>query len=83
MLAEVDKLNRREVTVVYVTHHVEEIVPLFTHVALIREGRLAGAGPKKEVLTREMMLAAYELPVEIEWEEERPWIKIKRGGISI
>ncbi|WP_025692401.1 ABC transporter ATP-binding protein [Paenibacillus zanthoxyli] len=80
MLAEVDKLNRREVTVVYVTHHVEEIVPLFTHVALIREGRLAGAGPKKEVLTGELMHAAYELPVEIEWEEERPWIKIKRGG---
>ncbi|AIQ64303.1 molybdenum ABC transporter ATP-binding protein [Paenibacillus stellifer] len=83
MLAEVDKLNRRNVTVVYVTHHVEEIVPLFTHVALIRAGKLAGAGPKREVLNNELMLAAYELPVDIEWEDERPWIKIKRRGLSI
>ncbi|MNP81013.1 putative ABC transporter ATP-binding protein YlmA [compost metagenome] len=78
-----DKLNRRNVTVVYVTHHVEEIVPLFTHVALIRAGKLAGAGPKREVLNSELMLAAYELPVDIEWEDERPWIKIKRRGLSI
>lgn len=83
MLAEVDKLNRRNVTVVYVTHHVEEIVPIFTHVALIRAGKLAGAGPKREVLNSELMLAAYELPVDIEWEDERPWIKIKRRGLSI
>ena len=41
MLAEIDKLRQRNVSVVYVTHHVEEIVPLFTHVALIREGKLA------------------------------------------
>lgn len=80
MLAEVDKLKRRNVMVVYVTHHVEEIVPLFTHVALIHGGQLAGAGRKEEVLTKEMLQAVYDLPVEVEWQDERPWIKIKAGG---
>ena len=45
MLAEIDRLRQRNITVVYVTHHVEEIVPLFTHVALIRDGRIARQAP--------------------------------------
>lgn len=80
MLAEVDKLKQRNVSVVYVTHHVEEIVPLFTHVALIRDGKLAGSGPKEEVLTKEMILATFDIPVAVEWDNGRPWIKIRPGG---
>ncbi|MEK5237763.1 ATP-binding cassette domain-containing protein [Paenibacillus sp. FSL L8-0470] len=80
MLAEIDKLKQRDVSVVYVTHHVEEIVPLFTHVALIRDGKLAGSGPKEEVLTKEMILATFDIPVEVEWDSGRPWIKIRPGG---
>lgn len=80
MLAEVDKLRQRNVSVVYVTHHVEEIVPLFTHVALIRGGKLAGAGPKAEILTKEMILTTYDIPVDVEWDSGRPWIKIRPGG---
>ncbi|AIQ53078.1 ABC transporter ATP-binding protein [Paenibacillus sp. FSL R7-0331] len=80
MLAEIDKLKQRNVSVVYVTHHVEEIVPLFTHVALIRDGKLAGSGPKEQVLTKEMILATFDIPVNVEWDGGRPWIKIRPGG---
>jgi iron complex transport system ATP-binding protein len=83
MLAEIDKLRQRNVAVVYVTHHVEEIVPLFTHVALIRDGKLAGAGPKEEVLTGEMLLDTFDVPVDVEWDSGRPWIKIRPGGTVI
>ncbi|OAB44533.1 ABC transporter ATP-binding protein [Paenibacillus glacialis] len=80
MLIEVDRLRQRDITVVYVTHHVEEIVPLFTHVALIKDGRLAGAGPKEQVLNKEMIMRTYEIPVELEWDGGRPWIKVTSGG---
>jgi len=83
MLAEVDRLRKRNVAVVYVTHHVEEIVPLFTHVALIRDGKLAGSGRKEDVLTKEMLMAAYDIPIDVEWDEGRPWIKIRSGGLTI
>lgn len=83
MLYEINKLGEQKVAVVYVTHHVEEIVPLFTHVALIRGGKLAGAGPKEEVLTQEMLMDTFGLPVAVEWEHGRPWIKIRPGGSSI
>jgi iron complex transport system ATP-binding protein len=36
--------------VVLVTHHVEEIVPGFTHALLLREGRVIGNGPLRETL---------------------------------
>ncbi|AOZ91114.1 ABC transporter ATP-binding protein [Paenibacillus crassostreae] len=80
MLIEVDRLRQRDITVVYVTHHVEEIVPLFTHVALIKDGKLAGAGPKELVLNKEMIMRTYEIPVELEWDGGRPWIKVTSGG---
>ncbi len=60
---------------VYVTHHLEEIIPAFTHVALIENGQLVAAGPKKEVLTPDLLKRAYDLEVDIEWSHGRPWVK--------
>nr|WP_145401819.1 ATP-binding cassette domain-containing protein [Paenibacillus xylanexedens] len=80
MLIEIDRLRQRNMTVVYVTHHVEEIVPLFTHVALVRDGRIAAAGPKHEVLTEETIKHTYDIPVDIQWHEGRPWIRVRSGG---
>lgn len=36
---------------VLVTHHVEEIVPAFTHALLLRRGQVVAAGPRRAVLT--------------------------------
>ncbi|MEK3823839.1 MULTISPECIES: ABC transporter ATP-binding protein [Paenibacillus] len=80
MLIEIDRLRQRNMTVVYVTHHVEEIVPLFTHVALIRDGRIDAAGPKHEILTEDTIKHTYDIPVEIQWHEDRPWIHVRSGG---
>jgi iron complex transport system ATP-binding protein len=48
-----EKLARRPgaPTLVLVTHHVEEIAPLFTHVLMLHQGRVLAAGPKEDVLT--------------------------------
>lgn len=80
MLIEIDRLRQRNMTVVYVTHHVEEIVPLFTHVALIRDGRIAAAGSKHEILTEDTIKHTYDIPVEVQWHEDRPWIRVRSGG---
>lgn len=49
----VEKLARRPraPTLVLVTHHVEEIMPSFTHTLLLRAGQVLAAGPRTEVLT--------------------------------
>lgn len=68
-------VGSRSCTMVYVTHHLEEIVPVFTHVALMEEGKLLAAGPKHEVLTGDLLSRAYGLPVEIDWANGRPWVR--------
>ena len=44
---------------VLVTHHVEEIPPGFTHVLLLRGGRVSAAGPLEQVLTAEALVPAH------------------------
>jgi iron complex transport system ATP-binding protein len=48
---------------VLVSHHVEEIPPGFTHVLLLRGGRVVAAGPIEEVLTQEHLAQTFEMPL--------------------
>lgn len=75
-LRDVNELSKQDITVVYVTHHIEEIIPLFTHVAIIEEGEIIAAGPKNEVLTPENIRKAFDVNIELEWYQDRPWIKV-------
>jgi iron complex transport system ATP-binding protein len=46
-------------TLVLVTHHVEEIIPLFTHVLLLRGGKTLAAGPREAVLNSAHLSATF------------------------
>ena len=48
---------------VMVTHHVEEIPVGFTHVLLLRDGRVVAAGPLAEALTAENLTEAFGVPI--------------------
>jgi iron complex transport system ATP-binding protein len=70
------RLSSNKLSMLYVTHHIEEIIPLFTHVALMSEGRIITSGPKREVLTSEWLETAYDVPLTVEWRRDRPWIQV-------
>ncbi|MFK7695337.1 ABC transporter ATP-binding protein [Paenibacillus sp. HJGM_3] len=76
LLHSINDLGRREMTMMYVTHHIEEIVPAFSHIALIGQGRVLAQGEKKRVLTPELLQSAYDVSVTIEWVNDRPWIRV-------
>lgn len=44
---------------VLVTHHVEEIPPAFTHVLLLRDGKVMTSGPVEEALNSESLSACF------------------------
>lgn len=50
---------------VLVTHHVEEILPLFTHGLLLSRGRRLAAGPLPRVLTSALLSQAFETPLRL------------------
>jgi iron complex transport system ATP-binding protein len=61
-LAFVAGLARRRArgpALVLVTHHVEEIIPAFTRVLLLRRGRVLAAGPRRQVLTSANLSAVF------------------------
>ncbi|MGE7903382.1 ABC transporter ATP-binding protein [Peribacillus sp. NPDC094092] len=64
-------------TILYVTHHIEEIVPSITHAMLINAGNVMDKGEKRDVLTESLLEKTFRVPVKVEWENERPWIRIK------
>jgi iron complex transport system ATP-binding protein len=49
----------RAPSLVLVTHHVEEIMPAFTHALMLREGRVHAAGPREKVLTSANLSATF------------------------
>ena len=59
-------IARRGVTILLVTHHVDEIIPELERVILLRRGRVAFDGPKREVLTAARLGAVFESPVSVE-----------------
>lgn len=63
-------------TVVLATHHVEEILPGFTHVLVLRQGEVLAAGPRREVLRSATLEAAFGVPVELSQHEERYQLRV-------
>lgn len=50
---------------VLVTHHVEEIVPIFSHVLMLKAGRVLAKGERRRVLTSATLSAAFGAPVRL------------------
>lgn len=66
--------------IIYVTHHIEELVETITHVLLLNNGEIVAAGPKEEVVEDSFLSEAFHLPVSVRWEENRPWLSVVRGA---
>lgn len=64
----------------FVTHHIEEVVTVFTHVALLKKGKVLAAGPKTDVLQSERVSEAFDVPVAVSWQSGRPWITVSGPG---
>jgi iron complex transport system ATP-binding protein len=65
-------------TVIYVSHHLEEIIPPVTHAMLLKEGSITASGKKEEVLTEKNLEQVFQVPLHITWENGRPWVRIRR-----
>jgi|SRR5690625_1195578 len=63
-------------TIIFVTHHIEEILPFFTHVLLLKNGQVYRQGKREEVLTSDILTQFLEKDVHIEWIDQRPWMTL-------
>ncbi|WP_141506052.1 ABC transporter ATP-binding protein [Paenibacillus luteus] len=64
-------------TIIYVTHHVEEILPCFTKTLLIKEGKVFAARETSDVLTSATMSDFFAVPVHIQRRDGRNWLSVQ------
>jgi iron complex transport system ATP-binding protein len=66
--------SRSAPALVLVTHHVEEVMPVFSHALILKAGQVAGAGRKQRVLTPRLLSEAFATPM---------GLKRRRGRYSL
>ncbi|MCL4536622.1 MAG: ABC transporter ATP-binding protein [Nitrospirae bacterium] len=74
-LEHIDRMDSKP-TLIYVSHHIEEIVPVFKHTLLLRRGEMHSAGKTKSILTKTNLSDFFETLVNVEWRNGRPWIRL-------
>ena len=60
--------------IIYVTHHIEEILPNITHVMLLKKGKIFAQGKKEEVLTGPRLSKALDCRMTVEAKGGRYWV---------
>lgn len=85
LLQTVARLARAEdgPTLVYVTHHPEEIVPEFTHTLLLRSGTVTAQGWTEQVLTGAALSEAFGVSVQVIREGGRRWVVPAKGPARV
>ena len=60
-------------SLIFVTHHTEEILPFITHCHLLKQGRTFGCGTKESVLTEDVLRSLFALPLSLRERSGRYW----------
>ena len=63
-------------TLVLVTHHVEEIMPVFSHVLILKNGRVLEAGPKTAIMKTDLLSRAFNTQTQLRKTDGRYGLKI-------
>jgi iron complex transport system ATP-binding protein len=70
-------------TLILVTHHVEEIVPVFSHVLILKNGKVLAAGKKSATLTTKNLSLAFVAKLKLRFKSGRYAMAVasKRSGV--
>jgi iron complex transport system ATP-binding protein len=60
-------------SLILVTHHAEEILPLFTHMLMLKDGKVLYAGKTRNVLTRDRLEELFGVSLELIRKKGRTW----------
>jgi iron complex transport system ATP-binding protein len=68
--------NKNAPTLILVTHHVEEIVPVFSDVLILKKGHVLAAGEKSKVLNSKDLSEAFHAPIKLRRTGSRYELKV-------
>ena len=68
----ISKSNEDVPSIIYVTHHVDEILPCFSKTLLLKKGEVFATGDTTDLISSEQLSAFFNLPVQVLWQNGRP-----------
>lgn len=72
----------RKTQLIYVTHHIDEILPSITHVLLLKDGKIFSQGRKRAVLTAQTLSGALDCAITLKKNRGRYWVTGSRRSIK-
>lgn len=84
-LAFLERLGRKQnsPSIVLVTHHVEEVMPVFTHALVLKRGQKLAEGPLSRVLTAARLSEAFATPIRVRKNRGRYSLNVTALGRAI
>ena len=65
-LESLEKLVRKRTQLIYVTHRIEEIMPCFTHILYLKNGKVFKQGRKEVMMNSQLLSKALDCSVKVE-----------------
>src|SRR5699024_1662018 len=83
LLATIEQLARQPAApiMIFVTHHIEEILPIFSHTLLLGNGTVYAQGERENMLTSEKLSDLYVRNIRVSWEGNRAWMSLLDVGV--
>ncbi|WP_232697292.1 ABC transporter ATP-binding protein [Brevibacillus daliensis] len=70
-------------TLIYVTHHIEELLPCFEHVLLLKNGGVFAQGTRNELLSQKLLQSFFDVPIRLEESAGRVWLSAASTSGSV
>lgn len=79
LLSTIDNLaiQKDAPTIIFVTHHIEEILPVFSHTLLLHQGTVFDKGERSAMLTSTCLSEFFGTSVRVEWHRDRAWMTLR------
>jgi iron complex transport system ATP-binding protein len=80
LLATLESMGREPggPSMILVTHYLEEIMPAFNHVFLLKSGRCAAKGEKDRILRPDLLTQTFGIPIDAGRENGRYWSRLAK-----
>lgn len=68
--------EEKNISIIYVTHHTEEILPFFNRAALMKNGELVAQGPLQEVFRSDVLGDFFGVKTDVLWTDKHFFINL-------
>jgi iron complex transport system ATP-binding protein len=75
--------GKKPPAMILVTHHVEEIMPVFSHVLILKQGRVLASGETAKMLKSKNLSRAFDTPIRLERRGGRYRIELTHGSRTL